>query len=216
MVYLSGVSMPVNQLLKPARMPEPTVDSRRRRTVYFTSSLVSSRPEWYWTPLRRLSLNCLKSVLISQLSASIGCGWRLASYWVRRSKTSHEVSLPPPAMLLPSMLTGLAVCAKRSVPPALGWPAAGCGAEVGATAGCGAVVAAGADVVTGGAAAGTGGEHAATSAAPAPRLKMRNADRRFNGEGMMTSYDLLFELECGKNRGGHRWTAAASGGVPLL
>ena len=39
-----------------------------------TSSLVSSRPVWNWTPLRRVSLTCLASLLTSQLSASIGVG----------------------------------------------------------------------------------------------------------------------------------------------
>jgi hypothetical protein len=48
-------------------------------SVYLTSSLVSSRPLWYWTPLRRLNLTCLLSELSSQLSASRGCGANFVS-----------------------------------------------------------------------------------------------------------------------------------------
>ena len=46
-VYLSGVSIVVNQLLMPVRMPLPTPSVRGRSRLYLTSSLVSSRPLWY-------------------------------------------------------------------------------------------------------------------------------------------------------------------------
>src|SRR6516162_10100148 len=82
-------------------------------------------------------------------------------------------------MLLPSMLTGLAVWAKRSVPPDFGW------APAGNDVACGLAAAAGARV---GAAAGASaaGEQAATSAAPAPRPSRRSASRRFNSAVMGT------------------------------
>jgi hypothetical protein len=79
-VYLSGRSMLVNQLLAFTKKPEPTLGSRTWRKFHFTSSLVNSRPVWNWTPLRRLSLICVRSALRSQLSASIGCGFKLMSF----------------------------------------------------------------------------------------------------------------------------------------
>src|SRR5258708_7144993 len=58
-VFLSGVSMVVNQLLQVTYDPEPTLGSRTRRIFHLTSSLVRSRPVWNWTPLRRLNLTCV-------------------------------------------------------------------------------------------------------------------------------------------------------------
>ena len=73
-VYLSGVSMLVHQLLPTAAVWAKALrlGSRTRSMLYFTSSLVNSRPSWNSTPLRRLSLICLLSLLRSQLSARRG------------------------------------------------------------------------------------------------------------------------------------------------
>src|SRR5437016_14447620 len=81
-VYLSGVSMPVNQALCGARVPASPVSfgSRTRSRLYLTSSLVNSRPLWNGTPLRRLNLNVLLSELASQLSANTGWGCSVKSY----------------------------------------------------------------------------------------------------------------------------------------
>src|SRR5262245_14877876 len=77
MVFLSGFSMLVHHAL-PGATTEAYgfLGSRTRRMLYSTSSLVNSRPEWNVTPLRRLSLTFVWSVLTSQLSARRGSGFR--------------------------------------------------------------------------------------------------------------------------------------------
>src|SRR3954462_15280234 len=79
-VYLSGTSTVVHHLLCFSIWPLKLLPPWTRRRLYSTSALVNSRPEWYWTPFRRLNLICLESLLKSQLSASIGCGTNVSSY----------------------------------------------------------------------------------------------------------------------------------------
>src|SRR4051794_17684863 len=93
-VYLSGVSMPLQ-----SDAPGPTVARFRvfgscaLSSVYLMSSLVNSRPLWYWTPLRRLNLSCLLSELSSQLSASRGTGLNFSSKVINWSWTWPTVLL---------------------------------------------------------------------------------------------------------------------------
>ena len=77
-MYLSGVSIDVNQELWVLKFPAATFGSLVRVMLHFTSSLVKSRPECHCTPLRRDNLICLRSLLVSQLSASMGCGSSLS------------------------------------------------------------------------------------------------------------------------------------------
>src|SRR4051794_24419341 len=95
MVYLSGFSQLVHQLL-----PGATCDaygffgkSRARSRLYSMSSLVSSRPVWKVTPLRRLTLILLRSLLCSQLSARRGIGVRSSAYSIKVSFTAPVVLL---------------------------------------------------------------------------------------------------------------------------
>src|SRR5258708_2626702 len=88
--------------------------------LYLTSSLVNSRPLCHTTPLRRLSLIDLKSLLTSHVSASCGCGCSLSSYDIRRSYTVHRFSKAGGEMLCTSRLLRSTEMADRSVPPDLG------------------------------------------------------------------------------------------------
>src|SRR5687768_7552673 len=92
-VFLSGVSMELNQLLWPTSAPEAIFGLRTHSIFHLTSSLVNSRPECQVTPLRRFSLICRESELTSQLSASIGCGFEVWSYSMRRSNGA-QLTLP--------------------------------------------------------------------------------------------------------------------------
>src|SRR5260370_22705268 len=74
MVFLSGVSNELNQLLWLTNAPAPTLGSRTRRKLYLTSSLVNSRPPWKVTPSRRLTLIGLETLLMPQHSPTLGCG----------------------------------------------------------------------------------------------------------------------------------------------
>ena len=208
-VYLSGVSMLVNQRAWLANCPAPTFGSRTRRMLYLTSSLVNSRPVWNWTPLRRFSLICLKSVLTSQLSASIGCGG--ARVVVRQPvEDQPTVSKLLPANRWPSSdggspTTPSAACRRCAAVPEVA-PLRAAGAAVQRRAGAGALVAAGAGAVvaagaqslaSGGAAevaagfdvggaAGTPGPHAASATPPAPVTIAASARRRLSSARSFT------------------------------
>ena len=77
-VYLSGIWMSVNQALWPASCATPTFGSRTRKMFQLTSSLVNSgrcgiaRPAQGKFQLPAVGVK-------SQLSASMGCGWRFWS-----------------------------------------------------------------------------------------------------------------------------------------
>lgn len=73
-MYLSGVSISVHHLLWLISAPDAICGWRTQMTFHLTSSLVSSRPVWNWTPLPRFSLIWVRSLFCSQLSASIGRG----------------------------------------------------------------------------------------------------------------------------------------------
>src|SRR5215204_4781422 len=65
-VFLSGFSMLVHHALPGATTAAyGFFGSRARRMLYSTSSAVNSRNEWKVTPLRRLSLTLVWSVLTS-------------------------------------------------------------------------------------------------------------------------------------------------------
>src|SRR5439155_1314281 len=91
-VYLSGVSTLLNHDAMPVYWAAATFGLAARWRLYFTSSLDISRPEWNCTLCRRLIFTERASELTSQLSASIGCGLRLASYAVRRSKMPTQTA----------------------------------------------------------------------------------------------------------------------------
>src|SRR5215471_13592518 len=92
MVFLSGVSMDVNQLLWFLKPTEGLFGSRTRRRFHLTSSLVNSRPVCQVTPLRRLNLYCVAFALTSQDSARRGWISSLSLYAVRRSQTFQTES----------------------------------------------------------------------------------------------------------------------------
>src|SRR5581483_7795606 len=106
--------------------------SRARRMLYFTSSLVNSRPEWYITPLRRFSLMVLLSELRSQLSARRGTGLRLSSLNVSTSKIWPMVLFWVGAHWKPSVVMMSPTWPTRSVPPFLMFAAADPAADAGA------------------------------------------------------------------------------------
>src|SRR5689334_4845367 len=102
--------------------------------LYFTSSLVNSRPEWNCTPLRRFTLICLASLLTSQLSASMGCGFNCTSYCVNRSN-ANQTLWDDGCRKCGSSVTMSPTWPDLMVPPALGAPAAGFAAALALAAG---------------------------------------------------------------------------------
>ena len=71
MVYLSGVSM-VGNHFDWSELTVADLGILDPLDVYLTSSLVNSRPVWNCHPLAQIELDLLASLLMSQLSASIG------------------------------------------------------------------------------------------------------------------------------------------------
>src|SRR5579871_682861 len=108
--------MASNHRLWLANVPPPMLRSRTRKMLYFTSSLVNSRPLCQTTPLRRLILICLKSWPTSQVSASSGCGCNWSSYDMSRSYTVQRFSNAGGEMPCTSRLLRSTEIAERSTP----------------------------------------------------------------------------------------------------
>src|SRR3954447_5414166 len=103
----------------------PAFGSLTRIRFHLTSSLVNSRPECHCTPLRRLSLYCVASPLISHDSARRGWISSLSLYSVSPSQTFQTESYWSRESRCPSRPDRSLVKARRRVPPFFGAAEAG-------------------------------------------------------------------------------------------
>src|SRR5437870_13423718 len=154
------------------------------------SSLVSSRPLWNWTPLRRLNLTRLLSVLSSQLSARRGLGVNFSSYVMSWSWTCPTVLLlfgdhtnGSSDVMSPTMPT-------RNVPPVLTC----CGFAVATTVAPAPTVGFAGGAVGAGALGVIGPLQAASSAAEAAENASRRAPRRVSAFSPFISHRLFLAL----------------------